>query len=287
MIHIAEAGEAKGRVVVHLSSSTAHPVAIEAAIWLARAFQSEIEGLYVENEQLVHMASYPFAREVSLTGRINRSISCEDIERQFRAASLAFHTAIENKARQAEVPVHPPRVVRDDPVSALTAVCAACGPWNAVALAEPFTSPACPSLKALLDGVQDATGLLVIGPNARRTYGPVVVALEYAELLPAMLSAAERLSSVSESELLVCLIANDDMGLLELDNATRLVLQDRPQVRIGAAVSTFGAEAAAAEALRRLQPGLIVARFGGALVPSDGDMRPLAESLECPLLLVR
>lgn len=287
MIHIAEAGEAKGRVVVHLGSSTAHPVAIEAAIWLARAFQSEIEGLFVENEQLLHMASYPFAREVSLTGRITRSISSEEIEREFRAASVAFHTEIVKKARAAEVPVHPPRVVRDEPVSALMAVCAACGPWNAVALADPFTSPACPSIRELLEIVQDATGLLVIGPNARRTRGPVVVALENAELLPAMLTAAERLSAVSESELLVCLVANDDMGLLELDNATRLVLQDRPQVRIAGTIATFGAEAAAAEALRRLQPGLIVARFGGALFPSDGDMRPLAESLECPLLLVR
>lgn len=160
-------------------------------------------------------------------------------------------------------------------------------PFLAVALADPFTSPACPSIRELLEIVQDATGLLVIGPNARRTRGPVVVALENAELLPAMLTAAERLSAVSESELLVCLVANDDMGLLELDNATRLVLQDRPQVRIAGTIATFGAEAAAAEALRRLQPGLIVARFGGALFPSDGDMRPLAESLECPLLLVR
>lgn len=287
MIHIAEAGEAKGRVVVHLGSSAAHPVAIEAAIWLARAFQSEIEGLFVENEQLVHMASYPFAREVSLTGRITRAISCEEIERQFRAASADFHSEIAKKARAAEVPVHPPRVVRDEPVSALAAVCAACGPWNAVALAEPFTSPACPSIKTLLDSIQDATGLLVIGPNARRTEGPVVIALEHAELLPSMLAAAERLSSVSECELLICLVANDDMGLLELDNAARLVLHDRPQVRIAGAIATFGAEAAAAEAVRRLQPGLIVARFGGALVPSDGDMRPLAGSLECPLLIVR
>lgn len=287
MIHIAEAGEAKGRVVVHLSSSAAHPIAIEAAVWLARAFQSEIEGLYVENEELVHMASYPFAQEVSLTGRITRSISTQEIERQFRAASAAFHTEIAKKARAAEVPVHPPRVMRDEPVNALTVVCSACGPWNAVALAEPFTSPACPSIKQLLDSVRDATGLIVVGPNARRTQGPVVIALEHAELLPAMLAAAERLSSVSDCALVVCLVANDEMGLVELDNATRLVLEDRPHVRIAGSIATFGAEAAAAEALRRLQPGLIVARFGGALVPSSGDLGPLAECLECPLLLLR
>src|SRR5262245_1888082 len=170
MIHVAEAGEARGRVVVQLCSSQANPVAIEAAVWLARAFQSEIESLYVENQDLIELARYPFAREVSLTGRNKRALSCEDIERQFRFASAAFHNAIETRARAAEVQVKL-RVVRDEPVKALRMLCAELGPWNAVALAEPFTSPHCPSLRALLDTVYDATGLLIVGPEARRTSG--------------------------------------------------------------------------------------------------------------------
>ena len=39
MIHIAEASEAKGRVVVHLGAGTASTVAIDGAVWLARAFR--------------------------------------------------------------------------------------------------------------------------------------------------------------------------------------------------------------------------------------------------------
>jgi len=286
MIHVAEAGEAKGRVVVHLCSHRASPVAIEAAVWLARAFQSEIESLYVENQQLVELASYPFASEISLTGKARRSITSMEIERQFRIASAAFHAEIVARARVAEVTVHA-RVVRDEPVNALTAVCAACGPWNAVALTEPFTSPGCPPLKDLLLSVRDATGLLVVGPRASRTNGPVVIALEQAEFLPAMLATAERLSAVFKSEIMVCLVAADEAGLMELDNASRLVLAEHPDVRIAAAIMTWGAEAAAAEALRRLRPGLILARFGGHLMPESGDLRPLAESLECPLLLLR
>lgn len=286
MMHVAEAGEARGRVVVHLCSTAASPIAIDAAVWLARAFQSEIEGLYVENQQLIEMASHPFAREVSLTGRETRALSCADLEREFRHASSAFHAEIIARARAAEIRVHA-RVVRDEPLSALSQVCAACGPWNAVALAEPFTSPACPPLKDLLVGVRDATGLLVVGPRAARTSGTIVVALEQAEALQAMLAVAQRLSVVEDKPVAICLVAGDEVGLMELDNASRLVLSEQPEVRIVAQIATWGAEAAAAEALRRLVPGLIVARFGGHLVPDSGDLRPLAASLECPLLLLR
>ncbi len=286
MIHIAEASEAKGRVVVHLGSGMANTVAIDAAVWLARAFQSEIEGLFVESQQLLEWARYPFAREISFSGRSQRALSIEELERDLKVASAAFHREVMARAGALDVKVHK-RVVRDEPVSALSAVCAACGPWNAVALAEPFTSPACPSLKELLETVRDATGLLVVGPRASRTNGPIVIALEHAELLPAMVSAAEKLAAVVEGRISVCLVASDENALAELDNASRLVIAEHPNVEMAGTIITFGAEAAAAEALRRLMPGLILARFGGLLMPEAGDLRPLAESLECPLLLLR
>ena len=286
MIHVAEAGESRGRVVVHLCSSAANPVAIDAAVWLARAFQSEIESLYVENQQILELAKFPFAREISVTGKVRRSISSDDIEREFRFASATFHSQVEARARAADVPVHS-RVVRDEPIRALGTVCAACGPWSAVALADPFTSPSCPPLGDLLDYVHDATGLLVVGPRASRTGGRVVIALEDAALLPAMLGAAERLAAVNDTEAVVCLVASDEMELMALDNATRLVLVDRPHIAISSAVLTYGAEAAAAEALRQLRPGLIVARFGGLLMRWEGNLAPLAASLECPMLLLR
>jgi hypothetical protein len=261
-------------------------VALDAAVWLARAFQSEIEGLFVESLQLLELANFPFASEISFSGRARRQLSRQELERELRAASAAFHTLVQKRAAAADVTAWS-RIVRDDPISALSAACAALGPWNAVALAEPFTSPTCPPLKELLEQVRDATGLLVVGPRATRTSGPVVVALEHAELLPALVGAARRLAAVDDKIVSVCLVASDDVALLELDAATRLVLSEYPDVQLACACLTFGAEAAAAEALRRMRPGLILARFGGLLMPEKGDVRPLAASLECPLLLLR
>ena len=289
MMHVAEAGEEKGRVVLPLCSGTADPVAIEAAMWLARAFQSEIESIFVENEQLLELARHPFARQTSFAGKRAVCPSCEDIERHFRFASAAFHALIETRAREAEVPFRQ-RVVRGEPASAIAVACAHVGPWNVVALAEPFTSPECPSIKSLIETVADATGLLLVGPAARRMTGPIVLALERVEQLPAMLSAGERLSSVADQRvtgIALCLVAEDERTLVELEGQARLVLAERPGVSILPTVIPHGTPAAAAEAIRRLVPGLVIGQFGGLLVPDDGDLRPLALALECPLLLVR
>lgn len=286
MIHVAEASEAKGRVVVQACSANPSPVALEAAVWLASAFQSEIESLYVEDEQLIELARYPFAREISFSGRVSRALTSEDIEREFRYASQTFIAMLERIARAAEINVRS-RVVRDAPLNALSSACAASGPWNAVAMADPFTSPACPPVRDLFEGVRDATGLLLVGPHARRTRGPVVLALEDAEQLVPMLAAADRLVAVRPAEILLCLIAAAETELDALENAARLMLVERDTTRIAARAIALGAEAAAAEALRRLAPGLVIGRFGGVLVPQEGDLRPLAIGLECPILLMR
>ena len=290
MMHVAQAGEDRGRVVLQLGAGAANPIAIEAAVWLARAFQSEIESLFVESQQLLELASHPSAREISWSGKATRALSSAEIERHYRIASTQFHAQIETRARAAEVPCRH-CVVRGEPVDALAVACAECGPWNVIALAAPFAASDCAALKRLLEGVAGTTGLLLVGPLARRTSGPIVLALEEPDLLSVMLAAAERLATVHDCATTVCLIASDDAELAELEAQARLVLADRPQASgpIGIVPSQVqrGSSAAVAETLRRLTPGLVIGRFGGLLVPEDGDLRALAASLECPLLLVR
>ena len=81
------------------------------------------------------------------------------------------------------------RVVRDEPLRALSIACAETGPWNVVALAEPFTGSTSEMLKQLLIEIAGATGLVLVGPRARRTTGPAIVAVEDIDHLPSMLKA--------------------------------------------------------------------------------------------------
>ena len=126
-----------------------------------------------------------------------------------RLAAQGARRQLEALARQAEVPLRS-RVVRDEPLRALSIACAETGPWNVVALAEPFTGGNGGLLKQLLVEVAGATGLVMVGPQARRVTGPAVIAVEDTDQLPAMLRAAERLAALDGAEIVLLLIAPDD-----------------------------------------------------------------------------
>jgi len=284
--HVAEAAEARGRVVLQFRSGHPSPVALEAAIRVAQAFQSGIESLFVEDSQLIDLAGFSFAREISLSGRKSRTICSADMERELRLAFAPIRRQIAALAKAAEVPVRQ-RVVRDEPVSALAATCSECGPWNVVALAEPFGTLGSSSLRRLLASVVDATGVVIVGPKARRTSGPVIVAVEELDRLPSMLRAAERLSTVTGGEVIVLLIADNPERLHLMEGQARLLLGEKSDLRFALVELRPGASAAAAEALRRMRAGFVISQYGGLIVPEDEDLRPLAAALECPLFLVR
>lgn len=284
--HVAEAGEFRGRVILRLGPAEPSPVAIQAALTVARAFSSALEGLFVESSDLIRMAAFPFAREIGLGGRHSRLINPEDIERDMRQVSQAVRRRIEAMALEFEVPfTH--RIVRGEPLSAVVSACAECGPWNVVALGEPFAAAAQGALAELLSAAADATGVLLVGPNAARTRGPVVLVIEDASRLAAMLHAAERIAPLIGGDMVALLVAGDADMLAELDAQVRLTLGERGDVKVAAGEPARGEAAVVAEAIRRLRGGFVLAAFGGLAVPENDSLAPLAAALECPLLVVR
>jgi hypothetical protein len=285
--HVASAGEDRGRVVLRLSPSAApSQLALEAAVRVAQAFQSEIESLCVEEQQLLELARFPFAREISLSGRQVRSISPDDIAHDMRLAAAALVRRVSEIARRADVPMRS-RSVRGETIPALAAACADCGPWNVVALAEPFMPSQRDTLRQLFDSVAGTTGVVMVGPRARRSSGPIVAAVEDIDRLPGMLRAAERLAAVGSGQIEVLLIGDTAERARLMEAQARLALAGHGDVRLAAIVLARGAPAVAAEALRRLSGGFVIAQFGGLVMPADDDLSPLAAALECPLFLVR
>jgi hypothetical protein len=284
--HVAESGEDRGRVVLHLKSGHPSAIALDAALRVARAFGSAVESLFVEDEQLFDCAAYGFVREVSLSGQQSRVLSPDAVMRDLHFAAQGARRQIEALARKAEVPLRC-RVVRDEPLRALSVACAETGPWNVVALSEPFGAGDGLLFKQLLGEVSGTTGLIAVGPKARRVTGPVVIALEDTDLLPDMLRTAERFAALDEAGIVLLLVASDEEQLERMDGEVRLVVEAREDVRIQSAAVARGAAAAVAETLRRLNGGIVICRFGGLVVPEGGDLAPLASVLECPLFLVR
>jgi len=284
--HVAQTGENRGRVVLQLGSAHPSAIALEAAVRIARAFQSEIESLFVEDEQLFDCAAYDFVREVSLTGRRSRAVSAAGMRQDLHLAAKAARRQLEAMARLAEVPLRS-RVVRDEPLRALSIACAESGPWNVVALGEPFAGGNNSILKQLFLEVAGTTGLVMVGPRARRVAGPTVIAVEDQARLPSLLRAAERLTALDGAQIVLLLIAHGEEELARMDGQVRLVVEAREDVRIETAEVARGEAAVVAEALRRLVAGFVICQFGGLVVPDEGNLRPLASVLECPLLLVR
>ena len=220
---------------------------------IARAFQSEIESVFVEDEQLFDCAAYGFVREVSLTGRRSRAVSRgrHDAGPAARGPGRAAAArgpgaagggaaALARGARRAAARAVD-RLRRDrDP-----------GTWWRWPSRSPAATAACS--KQLLVEVSGATGLVMVGPRARRVTGPTVIAVEDADRLPALLRAAERLTALDGAQIVLLLIAPDEERLDRMDGQVRLVVEAREDVRIEMAEVARGEAAVIAEALRRLQ----------------------------------
>ena len=175
-------------------------------------------------------------------------------------------------ARRAEVPLRS-RVVRDEPLRALSIACAETGPWNVVALAEPFAGNNCGLLKQLLVEVSGATGLVMVGPQARRVTGPAIIAVEDVDA-PAGHAADGRAADRPRRRPDRSAADRPRRGAPRpMDGQARLVVEAREDVRIEMAEVARGEAAVIAEALRRLSGGFVICQFGGLVVPDEGDLQ--------------
>lgn len=284
--HVAAAGEERGRVVVWLpTAGRASPPVIEAAMMLARAFGSEVESLFVEDRQLFDLAQFPFARQLA-SGEGWRSMAAPDLEHELRFVGAALQRQVADAAKRAAIPCRA-RTMRDDPLGALAKACAENGPWNVVAIAEPFAATDDKRLREVFASVSDTTGVMVAGATARISSGPVVAAVEQFERLGPMLKAAERLARAANSDVKLMLVGNRPNDLSELEGRARLLFGESGGPELETVLAARGDVAAVAGAVRRHKAGLVLAQYGGLVVSGEDTPRSLTAALPCPLLVVR
>ena len=285
--HVGAAGEGRGRVVLWLgSSSETSPAAIDAAMLLARAYQSEVESLFVEDSQLFELASLPFSRVISSGEEGWRDLPRIDLEREIHFVGAALQRQIAKTAREASV-TYRGRVVRDDPMCALARACDDMGPWNVVAVAEPFGGGKEERLRDLFSTVHGTTGVVIAGPMARRIHGPTIAVVEEIERLGPMLKAADRISEAIGGPVKLLLVGDRQDELSWLEGEARLLFSDGEETPFEVVLVERGEATALAEVLHQRRAGFVLAQYGGLAVPAEGSLRPLARALECPLLIVR
>jgi hypothetical protein len=285
--HVAAAGEGRGRVVLWLGSAAQSSLtAVEVAMLLARAYQAEVESVYVEDPQLLDLADLPFARAISSDADGWQALPRDNLEREIRFLGAALQRQVAEVAQRYDIPLRS-SVMRDEPMHAVAHACAENGPWNVVSMAEPFGPGDEPRLARIFAEVTDTTGVVIVGPQARRTQGTVIAAIEQVERLDPMLNAAERFAGVTGGDVKLFLVGNQPDALSWLDGEVRLVLGERAGPAIETVLTTRADLAPLVEAVRRHKGGFLLAQYGGQVVTAETSLRPLASALECPLLLVR
>ncbi len=289
--HVAAAGERSGRVVLWLGGSSAvSRIAIDAAMLLGQAFQAEVESLYVEDTQLFDLAEFPFARVIGASGGSWRPLPHATLEREMRFTAAALHRQVAEAGLAVSVPCNA-RIVRDEPLRALTRACAENGPWNVVVVGDQLAPGDESRLAELFERVRDTTGAVITGPLGRRTRGPVVAVVEEFERLGPMLKAAQRLAPISGGDVKLTLVGDRRDELEWMEGEARLLCaageDEGESIEFESVLAANDDPAPLASVLQRHKPGMALAQYGGRLIAPGTNLRPLTAALECPLFLIR
>ncbi len=88
------------RTILLALESGADVMALEAAAELAVLLRGTLQGVFVENVELLRLAQLPFAREISLSSNTVRQLQSKQLERELRAQAEQARGLLERQARR-------------------------------------------------------------------------------------------------------------------------------------------------------------------------------------------
>jgi len=228
------------RILVALDASAHSLAALEAAADLAAAMQAEMEGLFVEDINLIRLASLPCASEVRHTATL-AALDLEQMERALKAQAAEARQALASAARRARVQWSF-RVARGHVAHE---VLAAAGAADLVTLGKqgrsrsPQARLGSTALRALAGapvalllvehrrvGVH-GTRLSTRSGAATGAHRPVLVVYDGSEGAGRALEAAARVAEASGVGLTVLLLADDSDAARDLEAAVANLLEGR------------------------------------------------------------
>lgn len=284
--HVAEASERSGRVLLWIDPAEHAALhGLEAAVRLAEAYASAVETVVVMPEWLDPTVPVPSGR---VAARKTRAPFLPDGTPGKLLDMLAarHRRTVEAMAERRAVAVEHTSAT-GDAIDCIAELCMKQGPWNVIALSRAVTVDSPHLLSTLLANVSGATGILVVGRKLdTRRADRVVVVVEDAERLPSMLRAADRLAG-PDGSLIVVLGLETPSDHANLEAHVRLLTAHLPNVQILDTGPTYAVGGVIAERIRRLKPGLVIARFGGIAFHDGRELARATAVAHCPFLLVR
>lgn len=271
------------RIVVAIDSSTHAASAIEAAAALAAQLHAELEGIYVEDINLIRLSQLPVGREIQfLTGEA-RDFTATALEAQNREQEFFARRAIAAAAARARV-THAFRVARGQ---VDVEVISAAGNADLLILGMGGGAPG--GRRRLGSTARAAAeraphSVLISKPGAR-SIGAPLVCYDGSEGAKRALEAATRIAVAREKGITVLIVAADldHAGVLRQEVDERLESSPVEHKFLHSAhpapdqMCRFASEAGA--------DMLVIAADSNLIV--GADRLQMLEQIACPVLLVR
>ncbi len=269
------------RILVPLDVSSEAGVGLLFAARLARALESRLEGLFIEDQDLMSLAGLPFARELSLTSGLPQALDLDRLERAFKAKAAAAERLLRQVA-EAENVESSFRTARGKTEAEITAA----------ARADDLVAVSRATGAVVGRGAQGAA----VGVASRRVVGSILLTGHRTSTAPRTVEAVFAGTTACEpalrlaERLAVALKARLGIHLPAPTMAQRQALEDRARrTLIHPAAARFQAADDVPHLLAdlcRRPEGLVVAART-VLDQDEESIERLAARLACPLLLVR
>lgn len=265
------------RLLLALDSAGGWERALDVAADVAVGLEAELAGLFVEDRDLLRLASLPFGEEIALTGAASRRLDRATVKQELKGQAVRARRHLQRVALHRRL-AWSFEVRRGQP-------------WQELrGLAEPddlvSLSTAAYTLSVKQGGCfRLGAGLpafLVLDERDRLAQGPVAVLLDGSPCALQVLQVAARLAAVQQRALrLLPWCSDPQVAQARVDDARRRLPTDLP-------VETLPVVApGSAGRLRRL----LLQRLGFLVVPACIDLEApqldqLHRALGCPLLVM-
>ncbi len=269
------------RILLALDLSPESRAAAEAAVDLARALRAEIEGLFVEDLELLSMAQNPSARQVDPLGGAMRQLEPGALERRLRVQAERARGLLERSATSRGVSWSF-RVVRGRVAETLR-VAATSVDW--VALGRRSGTSRTGRLGSAARAVlSEAVGALVTSSHLPRPKAPLVVLYDGSPAAERAARMAASLTGEGPRRIDAFLLAAGEQERDALRGQVEEILGGLPRAPLWISTQDHPWESIA-KALGERSAGLLLLPAGGRL--SAPELEELIATLELPVFLVR
>ena len=271
------------RILVALDASTHSLAALEAAAGLAASLQAELIGLFVEDENLVHLAGLPFAHEVRSPSAVRQPMSSDKMEQEMRLQASQARRALREAAERVQAKWRFQTVRGQVTASVLTAALEA----DLLAMgrvSRPLSSQSHLGSTARAVSVQTKGSVLLMQQGSDLSY-PVLVTYDGTPAARQALATAALMAKASGDNLTVLLLGDsaEAVSPLREEVSDWLEKQNLP-------VRTLWLPQASVENLAALIQAVddCVLVLGGENPLLEADaIQELLDTTDCPVLLVR